>query len=267
MLYNLFLRDEGDPSADPKDPKDPKDPELGKQDPKPQDDPKPDPDPKPGLSDEEKAELETLRKENETLGTRLKDTQTEFHDNREELKVLRKRVDDFSRPPIKAEDEFADDAQIQKINRKIAAYNEREYDTAPLDELKAARIREIKLEKRVERMEARGAESDEIGDLLIEEPSIKDFKPVGETRKKLTDRGEKVSMDTAHYYNLGKSRKADFDSAVKAEVEKRLEVEKKGNEARGQEGVFDEPAPDSAEKKEEQEYANFLTDPGGIGLE
>lgn len=263
MLYNLFLRDKGDPSGD----SDPKDPELGdpKPDPKPQDDPKPDPEPKPGLSDEEKAELATLREENKTLGTRLKDTQTEFHDNREELKVLRKRVDDFSRPVIKPEDEFADDPQIQKIDRKIKAYNEHEYDTAPLDELKAARIREIKLEGRLSNLEARGAESDEIGDLLIEEPDIKDFKPVGETRKKLTDRGEKVSMDTAHFYNLGKSRKAEFESAVKAGVEKRLEVDKKGDEARGQDGDFNEP--EVSEDKDMTEYANQLTDPSGLDIE
>lgn len=270
MLYNLFLRDEGDPSGDPKDPKDPKDPELG--DPKdpadPQDgdpaDPKKSEDDK-GLSAEAKAELETLKKDKEDLEKRLSDTQEGFHEKNKALIALNERVDRLTRPVIKPEDEFAEDPEIQGVNREIVAYKERDYDIAPLKRIKAGRIREIKLEKRLSNLEARGKESDEIGGLLVKKPNIKDFKPVGEARKKLTDRGEKVSMDTAYYYDVGVKSEENFESAVKAEVEKRLEADKKGEEARGQDGDFVESEP--SEDKEMTEYAEQLINPRGLDIQ
>lgn len=271
MLNNLFLRDKDDSSGSDEESK--KELESKESDAESQDSEKvdsSDKEKKEELSAEAKAELETLKKDKEDLEKRLSDTQEGFHEKNKALIALNERVDQLTRPQIKPEDEFADDLQIQKIDRKIKAYQDNEYDTASLDELRTARIREIKLEGRLANLEARGMESDEIGNLLIEEPDIKDFKPVGEARKKLTERGEKVSMDTAYYYDLGKKSvgeksKVDFKSAVKAEVEKRLETDKKGDEARTQDGDFNEP--EVSEDKEMTEYADQLTDPSGLDIQ
>lgn len=265
MLHELFLRDDGDPSGDPKDPKDPKDPELGKQDPKA--DPqggKADPEPKPGLSAEEKAKFDVLEKEKGDLEKRLSDTQAEFHENRKELKNLRTKVDDFSKPPIKPEEQFADDSEIQGINREIEAYKANDYDLAPLNRAKSLRIEVLQMRKELADIKARNRESDAIGSFLVENPDATDLTAAGKAKDELTKRGEKVSVDTAYHYDLGKKRKEDFESAVKKEVEKRLEADDKGKGARGQEGEFTEPPP---EDKEMEEYADQLNNPGGLDLE
>ena len=269
MIFQTFLRAEGDPGNPGDDPK--PDKPLGdpKPDAEPQDGDRPDPDkpepdkpePDKGLSAEEKAELESLRKDKETSDKRISDAQREFHSSRDELKGLKEKVDVLTKPPDqKPEDAYADDTVIQDINRKIEAYEERNYDTSPLVQLKGARVRELNLEKRLDGLETRTVQSDEVGKFLMDNPGVKDLTETGETKGMLTSRGEKVSFDTAYHYNRGKNYDKDFDEAVKGEVAKQLEVLKKGGGARGQEGGFEEP-PEA--DKEEKAYADFLTNPAG----
>ena len=266
MIFQTFLRDKdgsggsgGDPPVDP--PLDPPKPDAEPQDGDPPDPNKPEPDkpePDEGLSAEEKVELENLRKEKGTFEKRLGDTQREYHTSRDELKGLKEKVDRLTKPPDqKPEDAYAEDAVIQDINGKIKAYEERNYDTSPLAQLKGARVRELNLEKRLAGLESRNVESDEVGKFLMDNKGVEDLTPVGETKEMLTKRGEKVSFDTAHYYKVGKN----FDQAVKDEVGKQLEALKKGDGARGQDGGnIETPAePD----KEMQAYGDFLTNPAG----
>lgn len=255
MLQHLFLRDEGDPSGGK--------PELGTPDPNadPQGGGQLDPEKKEGLSADEKAELDTLKKDKETLEKRLSDTQTEFHTRSEELKTLRTQVENLQRPTPKPDEQYGDDPQIRKLDQRIEEFQAANYDTTALEVLKDNRIREMKNEERLAAIEARDKESDGIGKFLLENPGVADLTEAGKTRTMLMGRGEKVSIDTAHFYHLGKN----LESAVKAEVEKRLEADKKGENARGQDGEFYEPEP--SENKEEQEYAAFLHNPGGLDLE
>lgn len=268
-LFNTFLRDEGDPSGN-EDPKDPKTPELEKPDPNadPQvGDPK-DPSKKEGLSAEEKAELKILKTDKTNLEKRLSDTQESFRSKSEELKGTQKQLHDLKNPPEKPDTEYANDSQIRNLDSKIKAYEENNYDTSSLVELKSARVRELKLEKRLSSLEGRSRESDEIGKLLLNDKTITDFEPAGRAKAELSAQGQKVSIETAHYYQLGKDSvksKEDFDKAVKEEVQKQLEAEKKANGARGQDGGYEEPP--SEENKEMEAYADELSQPGGFELE
>jgi len=267
MLLNTFLRTDGDPSVSD-DLKDPKNPEFGDPNPDadPQDgDPK-DPD-KSGFSAEEKAELENLRKDKETLSKRLSDTQESFRKGQEDLKLTRKQIHDLKNHPIKSGDQYSNDPEIHALDERIKAYKgglgnpDVTYDTSSLEALKSARIREINLEKRLISLENRGRDSDDMGNFLLENPDVNDLTPAGQAKAVLTDRGEKVSIETAHFYQKGKNYEADLAKAVEAGVAKALEAKKKANGARGQEGDFAEPVVEV--DKEMTEYANLLTSHDG----
>jgi hypothetical protein len=263
LQLRTFLRDKGDPS-DPADPKDPQDPEIG--------DPKPDAEPqggdpkdpeKPGLSAEEKAELQRLKDENETLNKRVADNQTAFHTSQAELKSLKERLEGITAAP-KSDEQFADDPIVQKIDGDIKRYNEMNWDTASLEIQKDMRIDQIKSQQMLSSLEKTNREGNEIGQFLSENPDVQDLTPAGQAKKALTDRGEKVSIETAHFYNLGKSRKEDFDKSVQAEVQKQLEALKRGDGARLQDGSYEEP---KDEEKEKEEYTEFLHDPSGLDIQ
>lgn len=267
-LFNTFLRDDGDPS-DPGDPKDPKNPELGdpKSDADPQGgDPK-DPD-KPGLSAEEKAELDGLRKDKETSDKRISDAQRGMHEKGAELKLSQAELQKLKNPPPPPDTEYAGDSIIQSIDQDIARYKENNWDDAPLQRQKDIRKEQIKQDKSIVGMRERNAQSDDMGKFLMDNPGVNDLTPAGKAKGVLTERGEKVSIETAHYYQLGKDSvktKEDFDKSVQAEVQKQLEAEKKANGARGQQGGYDEPP--SEENKEMEEYAEQLNEPGGFKLD
>lgn len=264
MLFNTFLRDEGDPSASD-DLKDTKKTELGE--PKPNADPQggdpPDPSKKEGLSAEEK-ELKGLKEDKTNLERRLSDTQESFRSKSEELKGAQKQVHDLKNPPPPPDTEYASDSIIQNIDQDIARYKENAWDDAPLQRQKDIRKEQIKQDKSIMGMRERNAQSDDMGKFLMDNPGVDDLTPAGKAKGVLTERGEKVSIETAHYYQLGKSRKEDFEKSVQAEVKKQLEAEKKANGARGQEGGYEEPP--SEENKEMEKYADEINAPGGFEL-
>lgn len=266
-LFNTFLRDEGGSSGGGDKPEKP---ELEKPDPNanPQGGDPPDPSKKEGLSAEKEAELKTL-KENETnLEKRLSDTQESFRSKSEELKGAQKQIHDLKNPPLPPDTEYAGDSIIQSIDQDIARYKENNWDDAPLQRQKDIRKEQIKQDKSITGMRERNAQSDDMGKFLMDNPGVNDLTPAGKAKGMLTERGEKVSTDTAHFYQLGKDSvksKEDFDKSVKEEVQKQLEAEKKANGARGQQGGYDEPP--SEENKEMEEYADQLNTPGGFELE
>jgi hypothetical protein len=109
-------------------------------------------------------------------------------------------------------------------------------------------------------LEKTNREGNEIGQFLSDNPDVQDLTPAGQAKKVLTDRGEKVSIETAHFYNLGKN----MNDVVEKEVQKKLEAMKKGDGARLQDGTYEEP---KDEEKEKEEYLEFLNDPSGLDIQ
>ncbi len=224
-----------------------------------QDDKKPDPD-KKGLSEADKAELETLRTEKVNLEKRLSDTQEKFHANTKEFNKLQARVDFITAPENKGQDKYPDDPMIKQLNAKIESYKGT-YDTEPLKVQK--QLRNDALDARIElkKLQDRAKDDDSVGKFLMDNPGVKDLTPAGKAKAELAGKGVSVDLETAHFYNLGKNQ----EEVIEAEVKKRLEAADKAGGARGH-GDGNLPEPKEADQ-EEKDYADSLTDPSGLDLQ
>ena len=272
MFRKTFLRDESDSSGSEEN----KELESQDLDAETQGSERADPS-KKGLSDAEKEELENLRKEKEAFASekenyekRLKDTQTSFHENQRKLAELEGRVSGLMSPTEK-KGEFDDDPGIQKIDQDIKYYQEQGWDYRTLEIDKQARIDILRTQKMLNQIQGRLSEQDDLGRFLAENPDAEDLSGAGKSKAELESRGEKISTETAYFYNLGKNKlketQKEYEARVQAEVKKRLEAIEKGKGAINPEGEFVETTPEEDEEKQKKAYLDHLMHPSGLDIQ
>jgi hypothetical protein len=214
------------------------------------------------------AEVEKLKVEREKIQKRYEDLQSVYGKQGTELADLRKKVESLTLPKPPTEELLEFDQSIAEIKREIEATEKDGLSAGFLKAQLATTIRLKGLAERQAAFEQQQKEMAQMAPVVGEFPDFKDWPKVGETQQGLNARGEKVSAETAFYYNLGKNLKTLLKDETEKAVTAALEAERKGAGARGQEGgTYIEPSPEEQEElKKMREYAHSLNNPPGLEI-
>lgn len=216
-------------------------------------------DPVKGLSAEQLAELETLRKEKVTLEKRLSDTQTSFHDKTREVSDYQKKlkaIEDAQSKP-KAEEQ---DPKIRQIDTQIAKFKEQDLDYGFLEVVRAQIIENNQTREELKKVQSFNQQGMEMGKILNIDKNFNDFEAIVKVQNEAAANGEKISMVDAFHRFRSNNQEAIINERAEKIANEKLEILKKGQGARGQDG--ENPPEPKPEDKEMRDFASQLT--GGI---